>query len=221
MLVRARLSAGCRQTLTHSWFVMPVELNRSPILKVTIFAVNQDRVLVFDHPLAGTQFPAGTVDLGESSESAAMRELTEETGIQVKDVAYLGTTITRREDDLAYTLDTVVADDGLRIPRGYRVHVLSEEGDQIRFSRRESDHSKQPPKILSESVGRTARLSLTRCIERHFYGARVKNAAPWSWEGDDGHVWLCHFLDINEVQAFGEQQGWLEEFAPKLLAPSR
>jgi len=200
---------------------MPADLNHSPILKVTIFAVHQGCVLVFDHPLAETQFPAGTVDLDESPENAAVRELAEETGIQVDDVEYLGTTFTRREDDLAYTLETVVADDGLRIPRGYRVHVLGSDGERIRFTRRESDHSEQPPLVLSESAGLTSPQSLTRRIERHFYRAQARNAAPWSWEGDDGHVWLCHFVEINEVQAFGEQQGWLESFAPALLARSR
>ncbi len=199
---------------------MPAELNLSPILKVTIFAINQGRVLVFDHPLAGTQFPAGTVDLGESPESAAVRELAEETGIDVELVEYLGTTFTRREDDLAYTLEAVVADNGLHIPPGYRVHVLGEDGDEIRFTRRESDHSTEPPQILSESAGLTARQTLTRSIERHFFKAEVEDAAPWSWEGDDGHVWRCHFVDINAVQAFGEQQEWLETFAAGLVAQS-
>lgn len=38
-------------------------------------------VLVFDHPLAGTQLVKGTVEAGEAIAAAAARELTEESGI--------------------------------------------------------------------------------------------------------------------------------------------
>lgn len=38
--------------------------------------------LVFQHPLAGIQIVKGTVELNESLEEAALRELFEETGIQ-------------------------------------------------------------------------------------------------------------------------------------------
>jgi len=43
-------------------------------------------VLVFDHPLEGggvmIQLPAGTVEVNEEPEAAAIRELFEETGVQ-------------------------------------------------------------------------------------------------------------------------------------------
>lgn len=38
-------------------------------------------VLVFDHPVAGTQLPKGTVEVGEHPEVAVVRELAEETGV--------------------------------------------------------------------------------------------------------------------------------------------
>lgn len=40
------------------------------------------QLLVFQHPLAGIQIVKGTVELNESLEEAALRELFEETGIQ-------------------------------------------------------------------------------------------------------------------------------------------
>lgn len=36
---------------------------------------------MFDHPVAGTQLPKGTVEPGETSEAAVLRELAEETGV--------------------------------------------------------------------------------------------------------------------------------------------
>ena len=38
-------------------------------------------ILVFEHPLAGIQLVKGTIELGESPEAAALRELGEESGI--------------------------------------------------------------------------------------------------------------------------------------------
>ncbi len=53
--------------------------------KVTAFItrdVPDDReLLVFQHPTAGIQLPAGTVNAGESLEAALFRETREETGL--------------------------------------------------------------------------------------------------------------------------------------------
>lgn len=55
------------------------------IHKVTAFITRDtDRrrdLLVFQHPIAGVQLPAGTVDVGESPARAAYREACEETGL--------------------------------------------------------------------------------------------------------------------------------------------
>lgn len=40
-----------------------------------------DEVLAFEHPLAGCQLVKGSIEAGESVEAAALRELTEESGI--------------------------------------------------------------------------------------------------------------------------------------------
>jgi 8-oxo-dGTP pyrophosphatase MutT (NUDIX family) len=49
-------------------------------------------LLVFRHPSAGIQLPAGTVELAEEIEAAALREVREETGLtEVVITARLGT----------------------------------------------------------------------------------------------------------------------------------
>jgi len=55
------------------------------IEKVTAFVTRQwegeRQLLLFEHPNAGTQIPAGTVEAGESPEQAVLREAAEETGL--------------------------------------------------------------------------------------------------------------------------------------------
>ncbi len=65
------------------------------IQKVTAFIVRErhgvKELLVFKHPAAGIQIPAGTVEAGEDLEAAVKREVYEETGLQSVEIeAYLG-----------------------------------------------------------------------------------------------------------------------------------
>ena len=62
--------------------------------KVTAFVVRTGalgrELLVFKHPTAGIQLPAGTVEPGEPVEKAVVREVWEETGLQVRIVRKTG-----------------------------------------------------------------------------------------------------------------------------------
>jgi 8-oxo-dGTP pyrophosphatase MutT (NUDIX family) len=56
------------------------------IRKVTAFIIREQgkrpELLLFEHPHAGIQIPAGTVDQGETPEQAVVREIREETGFE-------------------------------------------------------------------------------------------------------------------------------------------
>ena len=56
------------------------------IQKVTAFITQKrnglNTLLVFKHPTASIQIPAGTVEVGEDIETAVQREVHEETGLQ-------------------------------------------------------------------------------------------------------------------------------------------
>ena len=65
------------------------------IQKVTAFIIRErdglKELLVFKHPTAGIQIPAGTVEAGEDIETAVKREAYEEMGLQFVEIEnYLG-----------------------------------------------------------------------------------------------------------------------------------
>ena len=89
--------------------------------KAFAYITNVKRLLVFehpDHPDAGIQVPAGTIEIGEKPADAALREAFEETGLDgLKLAAFLGTC----ERDMS---DTGVNE----IHRRWFYHLLSEGG---------------------------------------------------------------------------------------------
>jgi 8-oxo-dGTP diphosphatase len=67
--------------------------------KVIAYITNGRRLLVFRHtrfPEAGIQVPAGTIEAGEAAETAVLREVHEETGLE--DLILVGALGQRRQD---------------------------------------------------------------------------------------------------------------------------
>lgn len=68
-------------------------MNTGHVNKVVIYITQADHLLIFrhtEHPDAGIQVPAGTVNPGESLEVAAIREACEETGLSEADLELRG-----------------------------------------------------------------------------------------------------------------------------------
>ena len=75
-----------------SWFDDPIWLN-SPRHIVSAAVVATDaagQILLVRSPLRGWEMPGGQVEIGESLEAAAKREVLEESGIEVSDLVFCG-----------------------------------------------------------------------------------------------------------------------------------
>lgn len=75
-----------------TWFEDPVWLNAPRhIVSAAVVATNaEDKVLLVRSPRRGWEMPGGQVEIGESLEAAARREVLEESGIEVGDLVFCG-----------------------------------------------------------------------------------------------------------------------------------
>ncbi len=65
------------------------------VKKVVCYVIHESRLLVFRHDsvpieVSGIQVPAGSIEVGEEPETAAVREVFEETGVEADVVSFLG-----------------------------------------------------------------------------------------------------------------------------------
>jgi 8-oxo-dGTP pyrophosphatase MutT (NUDIX family) len=165
------------------------------IEKVTAFvtrSVNGRReLLLFQHPYAGIQIPAGTVEPGEAPEVAAIREAQEETGLH--DVAidqYLGVhevmlPETQRmilQPTRVYARPDLLSFNWIQLGRGLTVAVERQSGDFTQISYQEWERQAVPAYVSYQFTGWVPSSVLTQVHQRHFFTLTTMAATPERWE---------------------------------------
>lgn len=198
-----------------------------PIGKVTAFVVTPEdrcRLLVFDHPEAGTQLPAGTVEAGESFIDAARREVLEETGVSVHGPARELGRLRTESRTLGYTTRHTFAETCDRsavrpLRPGLPLRIMEWDGATVRYVRESKDL--RTGRFTLREAGRLPTGSVTNCVERIFvslthYGPietapRQKHA--------DGHDFRPRWVALGgDVRLYREQQAWFDLFRDELAA---
>ena len=139
------------------------------VQKVTAFITRErngvKELLVFKHPTAGIQIPAGTVEKGEDIETAVKREVYEETGLQLVEIeVYLGCFENELEDNQRIIAETtqVYIEPNLtaipykrKLPKGLTVDYLStqENFTHISYIEYEYDKFHKPIRIDTNITG--------------------------------------------------------------------
>ena len=199
--------------------------------KVTAFVTRPNEMgsldlLLFEHPWAGVQIPAGTVEEGEALEQAALREACEETGLTDLALhAYLGSAQDPMPADLyaitAYTRvyarpDATSFDWGY-LRRGIAVTAGRTAADFTQITYIEHDCWPDPQYISMQITGWVPTSVLTNTQQRHFYHIEART---WPQETrwttyTDNHTFTLFWASLDNLPAIiPPQDRWLS-FLPE------
>jgi 8-oxo-dGTP pyrophosphatase MutT (NUDIX family) len=200
------------------------------IEKVTSFVtrtVNGHReLLLFQHPYAGVQIPAGTVESGEAPEAAAIRETYEETGL--RDVAidqYLGV----REVVLPETQRMILQStrvyarpdrrsfNWIQLGRGITVTLERQSSDFSQISYQEWDRQAEPAYVSYQITGWVPSAVLTQVHRRHFFTLTTTEATPERWQHTAEQVlrFTLFWAPLDALPAIRSSQAdWLNMLVP-------
>jgi len=193
--------------------------------KVTAFITREHEgrteLLLFRHPYAGIQLPAGTVEEGEPHAEAALREAWEESGLKALQLQqYIGMqdTVLPENRALMLTPATVYARpdagsfDWARIPRAHPVACLRSEGGYRQISYVEYDEFPAQNYVTYQITGWVLANALTQQQRRYFYHLVYTGESEDQWEvAIDKHSFRPFWAPLNDLPQLVEpQQQWLE-----------
>jgi 8-oxo-dGTP pyrophosphatase MutT (NUDIX family) len=205
-------------------------MTQPEIGKVTAFITRDSaqgrELLVFTHPDAGIQVPAGTMEAGETPEIAVLREVSEETGLTaVRLVAYLGAITPVLDPGWCYLLEPFPlqsapggTETGAILTRGYPVSVVDSSGDydQVCYGFvLEGDMFRHDLSM----TGWLPRRLLTTTVRRHLFHLMLTAPTPDRWSiAADGHTFALYWASL-DVGLIPSQREWLDLVRERLLAP--
>jgi 8-oxo-dGTP pyrophosphatase MutT (NUDIX family) len=200
--------------------------------KVTAFVTRATpdgpELLVFEHPSAGFQLPAGTVEANEPHAEAAAREAREETGLldlppgrflsavepPLPDEHYLTITTTR-----VYSRPDPTSFDWASIRYGIlvRVHQIGPEFAHVTYAER--DPHTDPAAVTFQITGWVPTGVLTRRLTRYFYHFPYHGRTPATWWVDtDNHRFRLFWAPLDQLPAIVEPQRWWVDVLTHALA---
>ena len=199
------------------------------VQKVTAFIVRErdgvKELLVFKHPTAGVQIPAGTVEEGEGIETAVKREVYEETGLRLLEIEnYLGCFENELENNQRIIAETtqVYIKPNLtaipykrRLPKGLTVDYLSigEDFTHISYIEYEYDRFHKPICIDTNITGWIPNENLSAQKKRHFFhlSTQEQTADTWELKGDLGHIFKPYWTPLlPKPNIISPQDRWLD-----------
>ena len=208
--------------------------------KVTAFITRtgrqgQPQLLLFQHPQAGVQLPAGTVEEGEDWQTAARREAAEETGLtQLMIQGYLGQIENELEPyEMILNRDSHILSqpDEQSIPfqplftRGNTfkvgVRAATSSGRFRQITYLEYDQLPNSQAITLYIVGWLPEDSLSRHKTRHYVHLLCHEDTPdrWSLPGDNNHIFSPFWANLQPRPTIvSPQNRWLDDVYELLLA---
>jgi 8-oxo-dGTP pyrophosphatase MutT (NUDIX family) len=204
---------------------------QKPIEKITAFVTHSTasgpELLLFQHPTAGIQLPAGTVEAGESLEQAALRETAEEIGLsQLRLVQYIGWRDEMPPDHTHVMIATArvyarpdpSSAAWAEVHRGYPVRQLRRQNGFVQVVNTEHDRFPNPNYVSYQIAGWVPEDSLAEGQRRYFFHLALDGAAPdvhspgdgWTTRTDN-HTFRPFWAPLNNLpEILPFQRGWLD-----------
>ena len=188
--------------------------------KVTSFILRagvggRREVLLIQHPNAGIQAPAGTVEEGEAPEAAAVREAMEETGLDGFGPPRAAGVVVETLDEPASLMlkptPVHVRPDALsaswaHLRRGIGVVIDRRDGSFVQVTYEEFDRVPDPQYVTARITGWVEAAALTQVRRRFFYILPFEGGAADAW---------THHADHHDFRLF-----WSPVDAmPELISP--
>lgn len=193
--------------------------------KVTAFIVRQQpagsEVLLFEHPTAGIQVPAGTVEEGEDLSSAALREGGEESGLgdltlvaclgSVDEHPVIGDHFVARATTV-YSQPNTTSFDWAHYRRGLTVRLLRSANGFAHVTFEEPNRWPDPQYATYQITGWVPESVLTETARRHFYLLSHPGDTPDHWEVPiDNQIFKPFWTPVGNLpEIISPQAPWLE-----------
>lgn len=193
--------------------------------KVTAFVTRRSKdgydLLLFEHPNAGVQIPAGTVERGESAEQAVMREVAEETGLTALSVRrYLGCA----EDKLpeghriiakrtrVYARPDVTSFDWAYLRKGIPVTISRRAEGFSQVTYEEMDQVPHPQYVTMCITGWVPDDTLADTRRRYFFHLEFHGRSEEKWKVfTDNHFFTLFWAPLTALpEIIQPQDEWLE-----------
>ena len=195
--------------------------------KVTAFVTRERNgvreLLLFRHPTAGIQIPAGTVEDGETPETAVIREVYEETGLRGVNIEQsLGCFENELEENERIVAKTTPVYTNPspssnvykeELTGGLTVNYNSSHTDFTHVSYVESDSAPDPTRIRCHITGWVPSENLSARKTRYFFRltALEETVEEWAVKGDRGHIFTLFWAPISALPPLvSPQDKWLD-----------
>lgn len=201
------------------------------VRKATAFITRESdsgrEVLVFTHPRAGIQLPAGTVEAGETFEQGVLREVHEETGLtDVSIIADLATIELIYDSELRRVVEDATllqAPQGAAtdcvIERGILVDLIEERDGYAHIKHRDD----LDPYFLYPSISGWIPSSAVQPhrVVRHLFHLRSRRHTLDEWEhiAEGVYPFRFYWVNVNDTPTLaGQQQSWWDAVISRLRA---
>ena len=196
------------------------------IEKVTAFitrksSTDRDDLLLFEHPYAGIQIPAGTIEDGETPEAAALREAFEETGLTLLSIRqYLGSKEQKLpegqriilEPTKVYARPDESSFDWAYLRKGIAVTLSGRRADgfsQVTYE--ELDSLPNPQYVTMSITGWVPDAVLAEVRRRHFFHLEFEGQSEEKWAVcTDNHHFTLFWASMEALpNIIHPQDAWL------------